>query len=247
MDRLIYTAMTGAKQIMEQQATVSQNLANTNTVGFKGQIDMFRAVPVSGPGLLTRVQVVDETVGADLSAGKILQTGRALDIAIEGAGWLSVQTADGKEAYTRAGDLKVGANGVLQTHSGLSVLSETGAPIVVSSDSSLMVGKDGTLSYLVAGDNPVTTNFLGRIKLVNPSSKNLTRGDDGLFHASNGNVFSSDPTVTVQSGALEESNINVVETMVAMISLGRQYDLQMDMLKNAKDDANKSSQIMSLT
>ncbi|MFI3222342.1 MAG: flagellar basal body rod C-terminal domain-containing protein, partial [Methylococcaceae bacterium] len=127
------------------------------------------------------------------------------------------------------------------------VLSEAGAPIVISSDSSLMVGKDGTLSYLVAGDNPVMTNFLGRIKLVNPSSQNLTRGNDGLFHASNGDAFSSDPNITVQSGALEESNINVVETMVAMISLGRQYDLQMDMLKNAKDDANKSSQIMSLT
>ncbi len=247
MDRLIYTAMTGAKQIMEQQATVSQNLANTNTVGFKGQIDMFRAVPVRGPGLLTRVQVIDETVGADLSVGKILQTDRSLDLAIEGSGWFAVKTADGKEAYTRAGDLKVGANGVLQTHSGLTVLSEESAPILISSDSSIMVGKDGTLSYLVAGDNPVTTNFLGRIKLVNPSPKELVRGDDALFHSLTGDSFSSDPTITLQSGALEESNINVVESMVAMISLGRQYDLQMDMLKNAKDDANKSSQIMSLT
>lgn len=247
MDRLIYTAMTGAKQTMEQQASVAQNLANANTIGFKGQIDMFRAVPVIGPGLPTRVQVVDETVGADLSVGKILQTGRNLDLAIEGPGWIAVQSADGKEAYTRAGDLNVGANGILQTHSGLAVLSEEGNQIAVNYDTSLMVGKDGTLSYLVAGDNPVTTNFLGRIKLVNPSSKELSRGDDGLFYSLNGRAFNADSNVSVQSGALEESNINVVDTMVAMISLGRHFDLQMDMLKNAKDNATKSSQIMSLT
>ncbi len=247
MDRLIYTAMTGAKQIMEQQATISQNLANTNTIGFKGQIDMFRAVPVRGPGLSTRVQVVDETVGADLSVGKILQTGRNLDIAVEGSGWIAVQTADGKEAYTRAGDLNVGANGLLQSHSGLAVLSEEGTPISISADSSVMVGKDGTLSYLINGDNPVTTNFLGRIKLVNPSPKDLTRGEDGLFYPISGNAFSSDLNVSVQSGALEESNINVVDTMVAMISLGRQFEMQMNMLKNEESNSSKSSSIMSLT
>ena len=246
MDRLVYTAMTGAQQDMEKQATVAQNLANTNTIGFRGQIDTFRAVPVPGPGLSTRVQVMDETLSADYSVGKVSQTGRNLDVAIEGAGWISVLTDDGREAYTRAGDLKIAPNGALQIHSGQSVLSEEGQ-IIVNNDTSLMIGKDGALSYLVAGDNPVTTNFFGRMKLVNPSVNALKRGDDGLFYAVDGGSFNADPNVTIQSGALEESNVNVVETMVDMISLGRQFDMQMDMLKNAESNAAKSSQIMSLT
>ncbi len=231
---------------MEKQTTVAQNLANTNTIGFRGQIDTFRAVPVPGAGLPTRVQVMDETLSADYSVGKVSQTGRNLDVAIEGAGWISVLTADGREAYTRAGDLKIAPNGALQIHSGQSVLSEEG-PIIVNNDTSLMIGKDGALSYLVAGDNPVTTNFLGRMKLVNPSINALKRGDDGLFYAVDGGSFNADPNVTIQSGALEESNVNVVETMVDMISLGRQFDMQMELLKNAESNAAKSSQVMSLT
>jgi flagellar basal-body rod protein FlgF len=80
MDRLIYTAMTGAKHILEQQATTAHNLANATTTGFKAQIDSFRAVPILGEGLPTRAFVVDATVGTDYKSGAIQQTGRDLDV-----------------------------------------------------------------------------------------------------------------------------------------------------------------------
>jgi flagellar basal-body rod protein FlgF len=245
MDRLIYTAMTGTKQVMEQQTTVSHNLANAATTGFRAQIDSFRAVPVAGKGLSTRTQVVDETATADFSQGSIQQTGRSLDMAIQGSGWIAVQAADGSEAYTRAGSLKVTQNGLLQTQTGEQVLGDNG-PISIPFDSPLMIGKDGTISSLTPGTTPATMDTIGRIKLVNPPTETLIRGEDGLFRSNTGGPVSADPSVMVQGGALEDSNVNVVDAMVKMISLGRQFDMQMDMLKKAEDNATKASQIMNL-
>src|SRR3954469_23325912 len=126
MDRLIYTAMTGAKHVMEQQANTSNNLANVGTTGFRAQLDSFRAVPVVSEGLPTRAFVVDSTVGADMRAGPIQTTGRNLDVALRGDGWLAVQSADGSEAYTRNGSLKVSDNGLLQTSSGQTLQGDGG-------------------------------------------------------------------------------------------------------------------------
>lgn len=245
MDRLIYTAMTGARQIVEQQATVANNLANVGSTGFRAQVDTFRSVPVSGPGLPTRTFVQDDTVAADLSIGPIQTTGRSLDVALQGPGWLAVQGTNGKEAYTRDGGLTVSADGVLQTHSGLTVLGE-GGPITLPVNASFSIGKDGTVSALLAGITPAIVTTVGRLKLVNPPPKTMTRGDDGLFRQRNGAVAEPDPNVDVVSGALEGSNVNVVEAMVRMISLGRQFDLNMSMLKNADSNATKANQLLSL-
>jgi flagellar basal-body rod protein FlgF len=245
MDRLIYTAMTGARQIVEQQATVANNLANVGSTGFRAQVDTFRSVPVAGPGLPTRTSVQNDTVAADLSVGPIQTTGRSLDVALQGPGWLAVQGANGKEAYTRDGGLTVSVDGVLQTHSGLPVLGE-GGPITLPVNASFSIGKDGTVSALLAGITPAIVTTVGRLKLVNPPPKTMTRGDDGLFRQRNGAVAEPDPNVDVVSGALEGSNVNVVEAMVRMISLGRQFDLNMSMLKNADSNATKANQLLSL-
>ena len=245
MDRLIYTAMTGAHQVMEQQATVANNLANASTTGFRAQVDTFRAVPVTGAALATRTQVQDASVAADFTPGPIQQTGRDLDLALQGAGWFTVQAADGKEAYTRSGALKVNANGILQTEKGLAVLGESG-PLTVPPDTSLLVGKDGTLSTVTPGSSPAEIAVLGRLKLVNPPAKDLQRGDDGLFRRRDGKPAVADPSVVVIGGALEGSNVNVVDAMVRMISLGRQFDMHMNLLKNAEGNASKASQILSL-
>jgi flagellar basal-body rod protein FlgF len=246
MDRLIYTAMTGAKQIMEQQTTVSHNMANVGSTGFRAQVDTFRAVPVEGKGLPTRTQVVDDTIGADFTEGTIRQTGRSLDVAVQGAGWIAVQAPDGKEAYTRAGALKVSPNGILQTEGGLNVRGDSG-PIAIPFETSLMIGKDGTVSSLVPGSIPETMAVLGRIKLVNPPADSIKRGDNGLFRSNTDKPVAADPQVTLLGGALEDSNVNVVDSMVRMISLGRQFDMNMSLLKNAQDNATKASQILNLS
>lgn len=247
MDRLIYTAMTGAKQVAEQQTTVAHNLANVGTSGFRAQIDTFRAAPVDGQALMqSRTQVSDDTVAADFSPGAIQQTGRALDVAVQGPGWLTVQDANGNEAYTRAGSLKVSPEGILQTTAGQTVLGD-GGPLTVPPGSLPAIAKDGTVSVVQPGVVPVTSNVIGRLKLVNPASASLQRGDDGLFRGVGGAVFEAEPKVVLVSGALESSNVNVVDAMVRMIALGRQFETQISMMKNAEQNASKASQILNLS
>ncbi len=244
MDRLIYTAMTGASHVLQQQAAVSENLANNHTPGFRAQINTFRAVPLVGEGLPTRVFVVDSTAGADFSAGAMEPTGRNQDVAIDGKGWIAVQGPDGKESYTRNGSFQVTANGLLQTRSGLNVLGDAG-PITLPPNTEITIAKDGTISTVPTGTKPAEVATVGRIKLTNPPEDQLVRGDDGLFRTKNGNAAASDGKVTIVTGNLEGSNVNPVEAMVTMITLARQFDNQMKMLQTADNDAKAASQLLS--
>jgi len=244
MDRLIYTAMSGAKHILEQQANTSHNLANATTTGFRAQLDSFRAVPVIGEGLPTRTFVVDATVGTDFTPGPIQNTGRDLDVAVQGKGWIAVQLEDGTEAYTRNGSLKISENGVLQTQSGLNVMGD-GGPIAVPPDVSITVGGDGTVSAVATtGARAVTP--LGRIKLVNPPEESIVRGDDGLFRVRGGEAADADANVRMVGGALEGSNVNTVDAMVNMISLARQFETHMNLLKNVENNETKAAQLLSI-
>jgi flagellar basal-body rod protein FlgF len=246
MDRMIYVAMSGAKQMLEQQSVVANNLANASTTGFRAQMSAFRATEVFGEGAATRAFVVDSTPGADFTPGAIQQTGRDLDVAVEGAGWIAVQMADGSEAYTRNGSLQVNVNGVLQTRGGFSVLGD-GGPIAVPADSRVTVGGDGTVSTVPTATSQATqVTPLGRIKLVNPPEAQLVRGDDGFFRMRGNAPAEVDQKVKLHGGALEASNVNVVEAMVSMISISRQFDMQMKILQNADGNDRQASQILSM-
>ena len=246
MDRLIYTAMTGAKHALEQQATTSHNLANATTTGFRAQIDQFRAVPVQGAILPTRAFVVDSTTGSDFRAGAIQHTGRELDVAVQGDGWLAVQAADGSEAYTRNGSLKMDENGVLLTGDGLTVMGD-GGPLSIPPGRNIALAKDGTISLVPDGSAATGLTSVGRLKLVNPPEADLVRGDDGLFRLKDGGAADADPNVTLISGALESSNVNVVDEMVNMISLARQFDMQMKLLQHAENNDGKAAQLLSMS
>jgi len=246
MDRMIYTAMTGAKHILDQQATTAHNLANATSTGFKAQVDSFRAVPVLGQGLPTRAFVVDATVGADFNPGAIQHTGRDLDVAVQGQGWLTVQRPDGSEGYTRNGSLKVSENGLLQTANGLSVMGD-GGPISIPPDVAITIAKDGTISSVSNNTLPGPATVIGRLKLVNPSEANLTRSTEGLFVTKNGQPAEVDANVNVVGGALESSNVNVVDAMVNMISLARQFEMQMKLVQSAENNANKAGQLFNMS
>ena len=244
MDKLIYTAMSGASHTLQQQAAVSQNLANTNTPGFRAAINTFRAVPLVGEGLATRSFVVDSTSGADFSEGVMETTGRPLDVALNGQGWIALQTADEKEAYTRNGSLQVSPEGLLQSRSGLNVLGDAG-PITLPPDAQISIAHDGTISTLPLQNQPDSAVVLGRIKLTNPPQNMMVRGEDGLFRSRDGNAAEADASVTIRSGFLESSNVNAVEAMVNMISLARQFDTQMKMLTTADNNARQATKIIS--
>jgi len=244
MDKLIYTAMTGAAQVLNQQATVAENLANVNTPGFRAALSTFRAVPLVGEGLPTRVFVVDSTPGSDFAPAVIQQTGRALDVALPGEGWLAVQGTDGKEAYTRNGSLKITPEGVLQTHNGMNVMGD-GGPITLPPDTEVTIAKDGSISTVPSGTGVAAVVAAGRLKLVNPPTDQMERGGDGMFRLRDGTVAPADVNVRVVSGSLEGSNVNTVEAMVNMISLARKFDMQMKMLQTADNNARQASQIMS--
>ena len=246
MDRLIYTAMTGASQVLQQQAAVSENLANANTNGFRAELDTFRAVPLVGEGLATRTFVVDSSVGSDFTPAGLQQTGRALDIGIQGKGWIAVQGPDGKEAYTRNGNLQVSPNGVLQTRSGLNVAGERG-PITIPPNTEVSIAKDGTISTVPSDSTPSQVSIVGRVKLVDVPDKKLDRGADGLFRTKGNTAAPASAEVEIIAGNLEGSNVNTVEAMVNMISLSRKFDMQMKMLQTADNDAQKSTSILTVT
>ncbi len=246
MDRLIYTAMTGASHVLQQQAAVSENLANVSTTGFRATLDTFRAVPLVGDGLPTRTFVVDSTAGSDFTPATIQQTGNPLDVAVQGSGWIAVQGSDGKEAYTRNGSFQMTPNGVLQTHSGLNVLGDTG-PITIPPDTEVTIAKDGTISTVPSGSNATSVVVVGRLKLVDPPVDQMERGGDGMFRLKSGVAAPASENTTVVPGSLEGSNVNPVEAMVTMISLARQFDMQMKMLQSADANAQHATSVMSVS
>lgn len=246
MDRLIYTAMTGAKHVFMQQAGTAHNLANASTIGFKAQEHRFRAVPVLGEGMPTRAFTVDASVADVFDEGPLMFTGRALDVAVQGQGWLAVQLPDGSEAYTRAGSLDVDVTGLLQTKSGYPVLGD-GGPINLPPDNRIEIAPDGTVSVVPSFGTPNNANAVGRLKLVNPPEADLVRGADGLFRLRDGQPAPADAAVRVASGNLEGSNVNVTDAMINLISLSRQFEMQIKMLQTADTNAQRADQLLSLS
>jgi flagellar basal-body rod protein FlgF len=244
MNDLIWLAMSGAQALAHRQESTAHNLANANTVGYRADRSVFRSVPVeSAQGSPTRVFALEASAAFDPSPGPVTATGRSLDVAIVGEGWFVVQSPDGGEALTRNGRLEVGPEGALQVAGGRPVLGD-GGPLVVPPNAQVGVGADGTVSARVEGQPPVQ---LGRLRLVNPPPAQLVRGEDGLMRSVSPDPVPDDPAVRVAEGALEGSNVNVVESMVGMISLARQYEVQMRLLQNAENNEQRATQLLSPT
>ena len=236
--------MTGAKQIMQAQAVNNHNIANVNTVGFRADAVSFVSQPIYGPGFATRVNAVASDAGTDFSTGVMQSTGRELDVAVNGKGYIAVQGLDGKEAYTRAGDLRVSAEGAVTTATGLPVLTEQG-PLNVPPATTITLGSDGTVSVVPLGLSPSAISQTDVVKLVNPPAQNLQKGDDGLFRLKDGSKAPTDPTVTLTSGMLESSNVNAAQSLINMIELQRQYDFQVKSMNSSDQNEQMAEQMMS--
>lgn len=247
MDRVIYTAMTGASHALTQQAGMANNMANATTTGFRAEMHAFRAVPVQGEGLPTRAFVVDASVMSDFTPGTLQETGRSLDIAVQGRGFITLLMPDGSEAYTRNGNLAVSANGLLQTNNGNPVQGENG-PITVPPDTEIAIAPDGTVSTVPRFGPPNTVSVVGRIKLVNAPEHALERGNDGLFRLLPGMVADTgNEKVSVVSGFLEGSNVDMAAEMVSMISVARQFEMQLKVISTADENDRAATKLLSLT
>jgi flagellar basal-body rod protein FlgF len=243
MDRGLYVAMTGAKQIMQAQAVNNHNIANSSTTGFRADGVAFTSEPIYGPGYATRVNAVAGDAGTDFSSGVLMSTSRPLDIAVNGKGFIAVRGADGKEAYTRAGDLQVTALGAVVTSTGFPVLSESG-PLTVPPSTQVTIGTDGTVSVVPLGLSAAAQSQVDRIKLVNPSTKDLQKGSDGLLRLKSGGNAKTDETVTIVSGELESSNVNAAQSLVNMIELQRLYELQIKSISSTDQNEQSAQRMM---
>jgi flagellar basal-body rod protein FlgF len=235
--------MTGAKQIMQAQAVNNHNIANSSTTGFRADGVAFTSAPIYGPGYATRVNAVAGDSGTDFSGGVLMSTGRSLDVAVNGKGFIAVRGADGREAYTRAGDLQVTATGAVISATGFPVLSESG-PLTVPPSTQVTIGTDGTVSVVPLGLSAAAQSQVDRIKLVNPSTKDLQKGPDGLLRMKSGAKAKTDETVTLASGELESSNVNAAQSLVNMIELQRLYELQIKSISSADQNEQSAQRLM---
>lgn len=244
MDRFLFISMTGAKEIMNAQSLNANNLANANTTGFRSDFQAMVHRQLHGPGVEnTRVYSQTEGLGTNFAQGAFVGTGRPLDVAIRGEGWIAAQAPDGTEVYTRAGNLRKDSNGMLMTATGLPVLGNQGF-ITLPEEQHVEIGVDGTITVWPPGSGPQTLTEVDRIKLVNPDPDQMIKGEDGLFRLSGGEPAQADANVELVTGTLEASNVNTVDALVEMISLSRQYEMQVKMMRTAAENDESITQFM---
>jgi flagellar basal-body rod protein FlgF len=243
MDKLLYVAMSGAKEILNAQAIRSNNLANVDTPGFKEDLAQARAMPVFGDTYPTRVYAMTERAGTDFSAGSLMTTDRDLDVALPNDGFFAVLDREGKEAYTRSGSFSVDAAGFLRTPGGEAVLGN-GGPINLPPYESVEIGNDGTITIRGQGQGPESLTVVDRIKLVKPEVTAIEKGQDGLVRRKDGEIENADFQLRVVKGAVEGSNVDAVEAMMGIISSSRQFEMQVKMMKTAEELDAASARIL---
>lgn len=245
MDHMLYVGMNGARATQLAQATAVNNLANASTTGFRADFHSLLAREVAGPGHASRFNAVSSERASQLESGPIEQTGRDLDVAINGQGWFAVQDAQGNEAYSRRGDLQLSVDGRLLNGAGQPVLGENG-PMVIPPHRSLTIGSDGTVSIVPEGQGPETLAVIDRLRLVTLDEGQVIKGDDGLMRQQDGKSGEASASVQLVSGSLEGSNVNAVEAMVSMINLSRTYEMQVKLMQTAKELSDSGTRLMRL-
>jgi len=247
MDKVLFLAMTGARENMNAQQIRSNNLANVTTTGFKQDFEQARSMRVFGDGHTSRVYAMAETPGTNRESGTLQQTGRVLDVAIVGEGWLAVEGPDGNEAYTRAGALQINAANQLVTGNGLPIIGNGGIPIFIPDYQSIDIANDGSITIRPLGDNAAELALVDVIKMVRLDPANSFKGPDGLMRTDDRVPIAPALDLQMRSGYLETSNVNAIEEMTSIISLSRQYEIQIKMMKTAEENSSASARLLQMS
>ena len=246
MDKVLYLAMSGARENMRSQHAHSNNLANANTTGFKADLAQARAMPVYGEGEASRVYAMSERPATDVTPGVLQQTGRDLDVAIEGDGWFGVLGPNGQELYTRYGEFRVNELNQLVTAGGIQVMGNGGIPITLPAHEKLDIGGDGIISIQPLGQGPESLAAVNQIKVVNPEPGTLFKGTDGFMRSGSPDPLPLATDVKVVSGFLEASNVNSVSELTSIIGLSRQFEMQINMMTKAEENSTTAARILQL-
>lgn len=241
MEKVIYTAMSGAQHALQAQQIHANNLANVNTTGFRADFERVQAYQLQGDSFGARVMAQEIPGGTSFSAGAISETGRELDVAIQGDGYLTVTTADGSEAYTRAGELTLTADGQLTLQG--NAMQGDGGELVIPEYRDIKIGQDGTISITPAGGGALQE--IGKLKLVNPDESLLVKNSQGLLQLSDGSQAESDDNVQVAAGFLEGSNVNPIDELINSMSLTRNFELQVKLMQSVDTQAQQGNELIS--
>lgn len=246
MDRLIYTALTGVDAAMNRQRAVANNLANASTPGFRAETFSVSNLHLRSASLDVRGLAQGAVRGVDMSAGTVMQTGRALDVALSGNALLALQASDGSEVYSRRGDLRIEPDGRLTNGDGLAVMGEAG-PLVVPPGWIISITQDGSVMAADPAAPDVPAETVGRIKLANPAGSPLVKGLDNLLRVPGGGILPADPTATLTTGALEGSNVDTAATLVDMIETQRAFERRIRLISTAEQLDEASTRLMALS
>lgn len=240
MEKLIYTAVSGAELNNTALRVAANNLANVSTAGFKADMEQAQSMMVQGDGYRTRYLAQLTPVTTDLSAGPVMDTGRNLDIALSAGGYLEVMDDNGNPAYTRAGNLLVDADGVVTVNGRR--LQGDGGDIQLPEFGELEIGSGGIINITPIGGGAIAED--ARIKLVSADG-NLVKGPDGLLRSQDLQPLAVDETIKVRSGALEGSNVNAVAEMIKTMNISRQFEMNVKMMKSADELATSGNKLIS--
>ena len=245
MDKMIFTMLNSMKNVQNKQSNNAHEIANVVTPGFKKSYsEQTQSLDVHIPGTFnTRAMpVTNATNVVDMNPGALMVSGRALDVYVNTSGAIAVQGPEGQELYTRRGDLTISADGQLMTGTGSLVLGD-GGPITIPGGSNISITNDGSVNMTLRGANAEVT--VGRIKLVDTKDTEMLICEDGLYQVREGTLPAS-ADITLTTKALEGSNVTVVDSMVRMITLSRQYEMSVNMIKNAREVDAASASLMRL-
>lgn len=246
VDTALYVGMTGARQSLHALRVISNNLANANTVGFRADYETIKTIPTNKNKLQTRIYSAPEKTYSDFKQGPMIDTGGDLDIAINGRGFIAVQTKEGKEAFTRAGNLQVTKEGLIVTGRGDMVLGSSGV-ITIPPSARINIGEQGTITVQPLGQSPNELTKLGSIKLVDISYNQLQKGEDGLFYLEEGGSVTPSASVKITTGVLEGSNVDPVRALSELIDISRQFEMHTKMMKSIEDNSGKANQLLNIT